>query len=91
MAVAYDGDGNRTFEVDRKVVPCGITQSALSSQNASTSTDQDSGDNTNQGNDHSKLPSTEDTHTAGTSDTTSTATPLTKNFTTKQYVDPSQK
>jgi len=90
MAVSYDGDGNRTFEVDRKVVPFGISQSSLSQQNASTSTDADSTDNTNLVDSGSHLTSTETSRAAGDSETTSTATPVTKNFTTKQYVDPSK-
>jgi len=90
MALSYDGDGNRTFEVDRKVVPFGISQSGLSQQNVSTSTDAGSTDNTTSVDSGNHLTSTETSGTTGNSETTATATLATKNYTTKQYADPSK-
>jgi len=86
MAVSYDGDGNRTFEVDRKVVPFGVSQSNKNAQNADTSTSAGSTDNTNQSDDHDPLAATGDKRASGNSNGATAG--LTTNSYQRNYVDP---
>jgi len=87
MAVSYDGDGNRTFQVDRKLVPFGVSQSDKNAQNADTTTSADSVDNTNQADDHNPLAATGDKHASGNS--TGTTAGVTTNSYQRNYTDPS--